>query len=85
MQLNVTPYEIASRFARYASVFTQSEEGCPDTPSTECQRDLASMLTDELREMGMADVFYDEEHCYVHATLPGNIPVEIEGIFEVEE
>ena len=75
MQLNVTPYEIASRFARYASVFTQSEEGCPDTPSTECQRDLASMLADELREMGMADVFYDEEHCYVYATLPGNIPV----------
>ena len=74
MQLNVTPLEIASRFARYASVFTQSAEGCPDTPSTACQRDLASMLADELRELGMSDVYYDEEHCYVYATLPGNIP-----------
>lgn len=74
MNLGVTKEEIARRFMRYASVCTQSEEGVPDTPSTACQRDLASMLYGELLEMGASDVYYDEEKCYVYATVPGNLP-----------
>lgn len=70
-----TREEIADRFMRYASICTQSEEGCDTTPSTPCQRDLAGLLYRELQEMGASDVVYDEEHCYVYATLPGNIPV----------
>ena len=65
--------ETAERFIRYASVFTQSREGVPDTPSTPCQRDLAKLLYDELVEMGAADVYYDEDKCYVYATLPSNL------------
>lgn len=71
----ITKDEIADRFIRYASICTQSAEGCDTTPSTDCQRDLAALLYRELCEMNAADIVYDEEHCYVYATLPGNIPV----------
>lgn len=65
---------------RYASICTQSKEGVPDTPSTSCQRDLASLLYRELLEMGASDVFYDEKKCYVYATIPGNIPADPEKL-----
>lgn len=65
---------------RYASICTQSKEGVPDTPSTSCQRDLASLLYRELLEMGASDVFYDEKKCYVYATIPGNIPADQEKL-----
>lgn len=68
--------EVAERFMRYAGIFTQSEEGVADTPSTPIQRDLAALLADELRSMGAADVWYDEDKCYVYATIPGNLPPE---------
>jgi tripeptide aminopeptidase len=68
--------DISERFIRYASITTQSEEGHVETPSTECQRDLASLLTSELEEMGASNVVYDEKYCYVYATIPGNIPVD---------
>ena len=68
--------DIGERFIRYASVITQSKEGCPTTPSTPEKRDLAVILRDELEEMGLPEVYYDEEHCYVYATLPGNIPAD---------
>ncbi|MBQ9827503.1 MAG: peptidase T [Lachnospiraceae bacterium] len=66
----MTYSDIGERFIRYASVFTQSEEGFDTTPSTAVQRDLAKILYEELKEMGAEDVFYDEEHCYVYASVP---------------
>lgn len=71
--------KVADRFIRYAKVFTQSAEGVADTPSTGCQRDLARMLHQELLDMGAADVVYDEDKCYVYATVPGNLPVDAEA------
>lgn len=68
--------EFAERFIRYTSVYTQSEEGHEETPSTPCQRDLARMLTKELQDMGASDVFFDEKNCYVYAGIPGNLPVD---------
>ena len=72
--------EIAQRFIRYASIMTQSEEGVPDTPSTDCQRQLAELLYNELREMGASDVSYDVNKCYVYATVPGNRPADFEKV-----
>ncbi|WP_130836918.1 peptidase T [Lachnoclostridium sp. Marseille-P6806] len=66
--------DIGERFIRYASINTQSKEGCPSTPSTACQRELAVLLRDELEETGASEIYYDEEHCYVYAAVPGNIP-----------
>lgn len=67
---------VADRFIRYASIFTQSAEGVMDTPSTGRQRDLARLLYTELIDMGASEVVYDEEKCYVYATVPGNLPVD---------
>ena len=77
--------EVAQRFIRYAGIFTQSEEGHEDTPSTACQRDLASLLYQELLDMGAADVFYDEEKCYVYATLPATIPGNPEAVKQIAD
>ena len=71
--------EMAERFMRYAAICTQSEEEIPDTPSTDIQRNLAVLLYKELQAMGASDVVYDEDKCYVYATLPGNLPVTEKG------
>lgn len=65
---------IAQRFVRYAQIYTQSREGIADTPSTPCQWELARLLKKELEEMGASEVTLDETHCYVYATIPGNLP-----------
>ena len=62
--------EVIERFLRYVKIDTQSSEGSQTHPSTAKQHDLAKLLYDELREMGAADVFYDEENCYVYAKIP---------------
>lgn len=59
-------------FLRYVKVDTQSDEASETTPSTAKQHDLAKMLVRELREMGAKEVTYDEEHCYVYASIPAS-------------
>jgi tripeptide aminopeptidase len=61
------------RFLRYARIDTQSAEDSTTYPSTEKQRDLLRLLAAELKELGLRDVIMDE-HSYVMATLPGNLP-----------
>ncbi|MEW9675220.1 peptidase T [Lentibacillus sp. L22] len=63
--------ELIKRFTTYVKVDTQSNEENETTPSTTGQLDLANMLVDELRQIGMADVTMDENG-YVMATLPAN-------------
>lgn len=77
--------EVTKRFVTYTSIFTQSEEGHDDTPSTARQRDLADLLAKELSDMGASDVYYDEKHCYVYATIPGNIPAKEEALQKRED
>jgi tripeptide aminopeptidase len=62
-----------TRFLRYARVDTQSSEVSDTYPSTLKQLNLLRTLADELKELGLADVSMDE-HGYVMATLPANIP-----------
>ncbi len=76
---------MADRFIRYASICTQSSEGADDTPSTSCQRELAVLLYQELKQMGASEVHYDEVHCYVYATLPGNLPVDLDRLARRED
>jgi tripeptide aminopeptidase len=64
--------ELIERFIRYAEVDTQSSEESGTSPSTMKQHDLAKMLASELKEMGVKDVDYDEEHCYLYAGIPGD-------------
>lgn len=57
------------RLLRYVKVYTTSDPDSATHPTTERQFDLARMLVEELRELGLADARVDE-HCYVYATLP---------------
>jgi len=70
--------KLTSRFIRYAKVNTQSDENSNACPTTEGQKQLAIMLMEELKEIGLADVNIDE-NSYLTASLPsntdGNIPV----------
>jgi tripeptide aminopeptidase len=63
---------LLERFSRYVRIDTQSDRESGTTPSTPGQFDLARLLADELRELGLADVECSDD-CYVTATVPGNV------------
>jgi tripeptide aminopeptidase len=60
---------LVDRFVAYAKVHTQSDDQSDTYPSTARQFDLARMLVDELKAIGLSDAQVDE-HCYVTATVP---------------
>ena len=62
---------IKSRFLRYVSLDTQSDDSSETCPSTAKQLVMLQMLHDELKTFGLADVSMDENG-YVMATLPAN-------------
>ena len=57
---------------RYAQINTQSLPYQGTWPTTPVQIDLARILADELRSMGIEDVFLDEKTCVVYAHLPAS-------------
>ena len=57
------------RLLRYARVYTTSDPASGTHPSSERQFDLARLLVDEMKEMGIEDAAVDE-HCYVYGTIP---------------
>ena len=61
-----------TNFLRYIQIDTQSEETSMTAPSTAKQHHLARLLTAELSAMGAEKIVYDEEHCYVYATIPAS-------------
>lgn len=72
---------VAEKFIKYVKIDTQSREELSDkVPSTEKQRDLALVLSQELKEMGASQVRYDEEHSYVYAVIPSNLDKEVPAI-----
>lgn len=64
--------DVTERFLRYVKVDTQSDEvlGESNFPSTEKQKNLGRALTLELTQLGAKDVYFDEQYCYVYATIP---------------
>ena len=63
--------KLLERFFRYVKIDTQSADGQNDVPSTSIQFDLAHLLVEEMKQMGLKDVTVDS-HCYVMGTLPAN-------------
>ncbi len=57
------------RFIKYVKVHTASAEDTEQTPTTERQFDLSRLLEQEMRELGLQEVFVDE-HAYVYGALP---------------
>ncbi|MCC9657523.1 peptidase T [Rhodopirellula halodulae] len=68
---------LLERFLRYVKINTAADPQSAAYPSSERQRELASLLAEELRAMGLDDVSMDE-HAVVIATVPatveGNLP-----------
>lgn len=63
---------LLARFIRYCQVYTTSDEASESCPSSARQLDLARMLRDELAAMGLEPRL--DEHGYVYALLPSNLP-----------
>jgi tripeptide aminopeptidase len=73
------PSSATSRFLRYVTFDTQSDEQSDTYPSTAKQLILLKCLAEELKEMGVADASIDQ-YGYVMATIPAtpgkeNVPV----------
>jgi len=64
-------FTVLERFLKYVKIDTKSDEESEVTPSTAKQFDLAKILVEELRELGLTDAEVDDK-CYVMATLPSN-------------
>lgn len=71
--------KVVERFLRYAQIDTESDPDSETCPSTEKQLDLAKVLVEELRNIGLSDVSLDENG-YVMATLPVNVDRKIKTI-----
>lgn len=63
---------VLTRFLRYIQIDTQSKPEEKSIPSTKKQFDLAKLLGEELKEMGVVHVKVDD-NAYVYGEIPGNI------------
>lgn len=63
---------IIDRFVKYVKIDTESDPNSDTTPSTKKQFDLANLLVEELKSIGLTDVSIDE-FGYVMGTLPSNV------------
>ena len=62
---------VTERFLKYVSFDTKSDEFSETCPSTDKQKLLGAALVEEMKEMGIADAFMDENG-YVYGTVPGD-------------
>ncbi len=63
--------KLLERFLKYVKINTMSDDNSGLTPSTQNQWDLAHILVDELKTLGLSDAFVNDK-CTVFATLPKN-------------
>ena len=42
-------------------------------PTTSCQHDLASVIYEELQEIGATNLYYDKDTCVVYGSLEANV------------
>ena len=62
---------LLERFLKYINIDTTSSSLVDKTPSNDNQKILAKLLQEELLEIG-AETYFDEDHCYLYATLKGD-------------
>lgn len=64
--------KVLDRFLEYVKIDTKSDPKSTTCPSTMIQKNLGNLLVDEMKTMGLSDVYMDE-HGYVYGTLKGNV------------
>ncbi len=57
------------RLLKYVKIYTTSDEDSTTVPSTARQFDLANILVDELKALGVENAKVDDK-CYVYASIP---------------
>lgn len=65
--------KLIPRFLEYITTETRSDENATMIPSTQTQVVFLHKLMDDLKEIGLSDVKYNEKNGYVTALLPSNI------------
>lgn len=60
------------KLLRYAAIDTKSDDASETVPSSAKQFDLAKVLVEELKALGIEDAHVDE-NCYIMGTLKGNV------------
>jgi len=65
-------FGVAERLMRYVQIDTQSDPNSTSFPSTKKQKNLAQLLLNELKEIGLEDAEMDANG-YVTATIPSTI------------
>ena len=70
--MSLIEHTCVDRFLHYVTHDTQSSEESDTFPSTEKQKDLAIILIQELKEMGLDDAHMDDNG-YVTGTFPANV------------
>jgi tripeptide aminopeptidase len=73
--MNNMTVNVVNRFLKYVKIHTTSKEDENTIPSTQRQFDLAKVLVDELKELGISDAVVND-NCYVIGTLPSNLQEE---------
>ena len=64
--------KVIEKFLKYIKVDTRSDENSTTFPSTEKQKNLAKILSEEMKELGVSDVYFDAEYGYVYGKIPAN-------------
>ncbi len=63
------------RLLKYVKVYTTSDENSTTVPSTARQFDLANILVEELKSLGVEDASVDDK-CYVYGHIPATLGYE---------
>lgn len=61
--------KVYERFIKYVKILTPSNEASTTVPTTECQFNLAKLLVEEMKELGISDARVDDK-CYVYGSIP---------------
>lgn len=64
--------KLLDRFISYVKIYSTSDPESTTTPSTPQQWDMANLLYEELKTLGLDDVTIDE-HGYVFGVIPSNL------------
>lgn len=64
--------KVTEKFLKYIKVDTRSDENSNTFPSTEKQKNLAKILEQDMLELGVSEVYFDEEFGYVYGKIPAN-------------
>lgn len=71
-------FTASERFLRYVTIDTQSDSSSDSSPSTEKQKNLLTLLDQELKAMGIAVEL--DDYGYLYAYIPSTIEEDVPGI-----